>query len=45
MNAGSMEVNAGGSIAASKKSLDDIDTVEGSDNYEYFEEKFKLKEK
>ncbi len=45
MNAGSMEVNAGGNIAASKKSLDDIDTVEGSDNYEYFEEKFKLKEK
>jgi DNA polymerase III subunit gamma/tau len=42
---GSPEVNAGGSIDAYKKGPDDIDTVAGSDTYEYFEEKFKLREK
>ncbi|HEX7561039.1 MAG TPA: hypothetical protein VF347_02510, partial [Candidatus Humimicrobiaceae bacterium] len=44
-SAGSSKAEAGGSIAASKNSRDGKDTVIGSDTYEYFEEKFKLKEK
>jgi len=44
-NAGSLEIDAGKSTAASKKGLVGKDAIEGSDPYGYFEEKFKLKEK
>lgn len=44
-NVGDPEVDAGRSKSSPKKGPDGKETIEGSDTYGYFEEKFKVKEK